>query len=376
MLLPEDYGLMIYYVAIYYFSMPYLIYGAESVLMNDYYASSKDIFNLNYSKSLFNSVFVLSLILLINIFVGIFYSNYDFLLLLLFFMLFLELLSKYSFILFRIVQDPKTFLKFSLMSTLILLSSTFGLLYCSDLGWFSRIAGILITNVLLVPFLLSAVLKRVKFDFNFSIKETLGRYIQNLPVLPSIIFIVFIFVFDKIWIKYMFGNKDLGVYSIPFQIGQILFVVSGTIRMAWQPRLLQWLNKEKQSKKPLKFTCYLFVFNIVLAIGVWVFGQLLFNYVVKQEYLSGSHLLIYNLIGFYFLTIFQVILGYVLYLKELKILAVSGIFAVDIKIIFNLFLGNNYGIDGIVLSFAIASFVFIAIILAYLFLNRTKLNLT
>ena len=179
--------------------------------------------------------------------------------------------------------------------------------------------------------------------FNFSIKYLKYIYRISIPLYPVVIAGVVFSQIDRVIISNLVGQKETGLYSYAYTIGSIsgLFIIS--LKSAWEPIMMDFLNKSRNDSVGL-FTNVLNLF-ICLITSSLILSCKEFSSILAPDNFQSS-ILITPIILFSTFFSFQdtIYQNYILYCKE-KIYKISliTIFIGVLKVILNLILIPKFG---------------------------------
>ena len=104
----------------------------------------------------------------------------------------------------------------------------------------------LIANFLFVPLLLFLLNKKVKFKFNFAMLKNGLAY--STPMIPALLSAWVLNLSDRIFIERYFTLKDVGIYSLGYQLAGVVSLLAGGIHKAYTPHFFKVANSKNQEK--------------------------------------------------------------------------------------------------------------------------------
>lgn len=374
---PQDYGiisLMNTYVLI---LMPVLGLSTSSLISVEY-------FNRNLSKDefsiLFSSVRLVPLIMLLP-FIIIFLAGYKILppLMELPFKAYCILLP---LTLFALYQDNfKSFLIISKRSTLFSITTlskllieiplTIFLITYIKLHWDGRIYSWMITLIFFT--LLSIYYYR---RWNLLVLSIQSSYIKQAVVFgaPLILHQIGKFVInqsDRLFLAKMISVKEMGIYSVGYQVGMVILIIVTAFANFFSPFLFERLNENTLKTKieivrvSYGFIAMLFLILIILT----ALTPLFFTYFISPKFATAAKYVFWIGLGYCFWGVYIIFTNYIFYLKKSKILAYVSIFNVTVNLGCNYFFIKWFGSIGAAYATCL-SFFLVCIIIAY---NANKL---
>jgi O-antigen/teichoic acid export membrane protein len=188
-----------------------------------------------------------------------------------------------------------------------ILSLALMLMYVQDKRYIASIFGALITQGIFFLFGFWMLLKIAKFKFNFNhIKYTLS---YGLPMLPNSFGGYLLSYFDKILVAQLASITSAGIYSVGFNIGMLLVVVTSSITSAWSPKFFAYMEEKRYSdlqSLAVKSTKIILVFAFGIIISARVFIYLFTPVSYHESYVVVIPVVIgyvffffYNIYSFY-----------------------------------------------------------------------------
>lgn len=184
----------------------------------------------------------------------------------------------------------------------------------------------------LFPFL------RLKFDFSH-IKYSLSF---GLPVLPSM-FASFALTFaDRLMINSYLDSKDVGLYSLAYNISIIAQIVVLAVSKSWQPIFYKYMNE-----KNYRGLDQIFYNNsklvLAAALAVVLFSQELIVVLSNDSYLGTADVVLYLVIGFNFFFLYTIYGQYTSYAKKTYYNSIFMAISAVLNIVMNYYLIPLYG---------------------------------
>ncbi|NCS89586.1 MAG: hypothetical protein AUK34_11975 [Ignavibacteria bacterium CG2_30_36_16] len=355
--LPEQYGIITNIFAFVGIMNIVFIYGMDSAYLK--FASTQEVGDKkdNFSTP-FISIFFTSLLLSLIIYsAGIPINkmlavpgNYNYLLIFVILILFLDANTVVPFIKLRLERKAKKFAFIKTISILINVGLTLLLILKLDFGieavFISNVAASLASLILLLPDIIS----ELKFSFNKKLFHRLLKF--GLPYLPAGFSLMLIQVIDRPIMEHLRGLSELGIYQANYKLGIFMMLFVNMFQFAWQPFFLQNAKEINAKEIFAKVLTYFTIVGSVILVALSLFindfvqWKIFGRTIIGPDYWAGTFIVPVVLLAYLF-NGFYVIFNAGIYIKEKSIYApiATGIAAFS-NIVFNLLLIPPFGIMG------------------------------
>ncbi|MFA5746027.1 MAG: flippase [archaeon] len=225
-----------------------------------------------------------------------------------------------------------------------------------------KLFGIIIASA--VSFLVGLIYVFINLHSKFKLQVTINpEYIKEkisvaYPFLLTAIFWTIYFSIDRVFLMYMKGNYEVGLYSIGYTFIGFLIGIVGILHSSFLPAISNFsenLNKQKTAID--KYLWLLYVLCVPITIGGIYLAPQIIKLVFGAIYLPGILAFQLTLFFFFFNSIgtvnYNVLISNGFEKFALKLLGLSAM----INIIFNFILIPKYGIIGAAISTIIAELV-------------------
>ena len=197
--------------------------------------------------------------------------------------------------------------------------------------------------------MINAVLLQKKIRFRYRLKMDIPllkeEFRYGLIVYFSSLFIYLNYRADQIFIKYLKGNSDLGIYAIAVTLAELLFVIPTGISSALTARLVNTNNEQYTRKTIAQTVKFTFYTSIVLSI-CGALGSFLIPYVYGKAYSPAISATLILLAGIIFASIGRVSFPYFFAGGKAKLHLYITFATFVINLILNLILIPKTGING------------------------------
>lgn len=262
---------------------------------------------------------------------------------------------------FQAEKKPLNFGLFQIFLTVANLSFSVLFVVVFKHGLAGRLWGIFLSFALFNAVALIVLKRKKLLDLSLKItyiKETLKF---GVPLIPHSMSGTLLALSDRIFLAHMLSVKDVGIYSVSFQIASIITILTSSVNQAWAPDLFEKLNLKpdiKAKKKLVGQTYKMMLGMFLITILFILFVPFLFSLFVDQKYHDGQVLSVLISVGFLFKGFYFLVTNYIFYVKKTHLLSLMTIISVAVLIGLNFVLVPVYGMYGSAYSMIISWFLF------------------
>lgn len=266
--------------------------------------------------------------------------------------------------LLRIRGRVLTFLAVTVATMVILITANYLFLFANN-GLYGVYGSSIVTYIFMVAALF--VITRQEYSVEFSARELKGMLRFGLPYLPVLFFSWMIDFSDRYLLSQLSTLQEVGLYSVGYRVGQVMYMVEKAFLVAWVPLMLSVYQQHKDSAPKIfggVFT-YFASFIMLLGLAISVFSPEIIKIFTSKAYYDASIVvpwvaLAYLLSGIYIYMLSGFIIAKnVLY--QPVILSVSAV----INIALNILLIPRMGMMGAAYS-TVVSYLIVAAATTYL----------
>ncbi|MDO8535787.1 MAG: oligosaccharide flippase family protein [Candidatus Omnitrophota bacterium] len=184
----------------------------------------------------------------------------------------LQMLTWVPMSLLRIKERPMTFVSITAFGMVVMVAANFFLLLKGR-----GLSGIYEAYIISCLFMVIALfyVTRNEYVLAFSLKELKGMLKFGIPFLPVLFFSWVIDSSGRYFLGHFRTLEEVGLYSVGYKIGQIVYLAEKTFAVAWTPIMLS-LAQRYATKAPevlgRVFTYFVFL-SAVLFVGTSVYGR-------------------------------------------------------------------------------------------------------
>lgn len=265
--------------------------------------------------------------------------------------------------LFQVRQEPIKFSFYTLSQTIIDFSLSYVFVVIFKLGYIGRLLGVY-TSFFMFTVLGIYILYKMDYLSKITFKYTKSILNFGIPLIPHTISGTIIAMSDRYFISYYMGNEEVGVYTVAYQISALMLLVSMSVNQAWSPILFKLL-KDKNITQVYRFTFYLFILFILVAILIYFFKDILFFLFVDKKFYMAKEYFSWLLIGFLFQSFYFLVTNLLFFEKRTKLLAIMTFLGAILNLLLNYVFIHKFGTIGVAYATAITwglFFIFVFIV--------------
>jgi O-antigen/teichoic acid export membrane protein len=351
-LTPEDYGIVSMFTLLVTFLVPFIGLNLNGAIARQYYDREK----INIGEYAGNCIFIL---LINSIFVGAmfyFFSPFiarivSFPSRLLWSVLIFAVSQFICSILLSLLQVKKKALLygiFNIIQTSLNLGISIFLVVYLGLAYTGRIYGMVFTLALFALISLFILIKKKWVKFVIKKEYIKHALMFGIPLIPHVLSGTIISMTDRFFITSMVGLAATGVYTVGYQVGTIINLLSTSFNNAYVPWLYEKLKKNQYATKVkiVKFTYVYFVGILLLALGLGISAPIFLNVFLGKAFNESSVYVIWIALGYAFNGMYLMVVNYIFYEQKNSILALVTFATALLNIVLNYFFIRKFGAIG------------------------------
>lgn len=259
-----------------------------------------------------------------------------------------EFISRIVLVIFRVQYKAKQFGIFQISSTALNTIASILLIVYFGLTWEGRILAQLLAALLMGTIGLFVLIrgKWIKARINFSYLIHAFRF--GIPLVPHAIGSVIMTITDRLFITNMVGLETTGIYSVGYQIGMIINILSVSFNQAYAPWLYSKLKENNFSNKLkiVKGTYIYFASILMVALILSVIAPLIVTIFVGDKF-EGSVIYVFWIsVGYAFNGMYFMVTNYIFFAERTSILAKITFTSALFNIPLNYYFVSSYGAIG------------------------------
>lgn len=368
---PADYGIVAMFQLIISFLYPFVGLNLEAAIAREYFDLDKNSLSKYIGNCILLSIasisIIFSIIYLGNEYVEKIFSVPNRLIYSALIVCFFQFIIAISLSIFQISQKPYPYVYLQLSQTFINAILTLFFIYYLKETWNGRINAQIFTFSLfaLISFLYLKI--RIKLIFHLSKKNIKKAITFGLPLVPHALGAILFTAIDRIFLTKLFGLEQTGNFSIAFQLGAVISLLTNSFNNAFVPWLYNNLNKNSNeiNLKIVKNTYYYFILIFMLAFILTLTFPFIVKIFVNKKYSNINFYSFFIIIGFVFQGMYFMVTNYITYAKKTYIQAIITFFVALLKIPITYFSLKQLGPIGASISFGLTYFIFFIITWIY-----------
>lgn len=368
-LLPESVGVLSLITSTYSFLAPFILLSTSGAFFVEYFKKEYTGEFSNYFSNALILNFILFVFFLLvalcglNTFANIVNCPKEWILAIPFLCYFDSVKASVLSVL-QIKKNALLYSFFSLGYSVLNFSFSFLFVFKYGLDYQGRLSGIFIAGITIafVSFFVFWKMNLLKFSISKNILKDIINY--GFPILPHSIGLLILDVSDRYFINFFNGKYELGVYSISYLLGSVIYIIAGAFSTAWVPYLYDELkNDTHRSNIKIVKISYWYILGLVLFCVIYIICiPIIYKIFINENYYSGISYCYIIVIGYFFTCIYLIFAGILFYEKKNYIFGyVSGI-NIICNLVLNYFLIKKYGVFGAAIATSISMFLFMVLI--------------
>ncbi len=356
---PEDYGLVDLFRSFTLVLTPIVGLGAVASIDRFYFEFHQKIFQKLVSSVILmhfiNGIILVAFLFFLNL---LYDSKYYLIINLAILFCVFNQIVEILLVLYRVERKSTNYLlvRLGLVVLDILLLALF-YFWFNTYNWTYRVGPLIISTTFIG--LLAAVLLFRKYKYplelNFTILKTV--LIFSSPLIIHMIAGYVLNIGNRFFVLHFLGEKELGNFSVAYQIGMAINFFFTSFNLAWTPTFYDWMNKKKfkQIKKVEQFVLLSLPILGLIIILVW---NVLNTHIQNlSQYQIPLLLIVIILVAHIFLSYYKFYSNYFFYFKKTKELSLVSLFSGLLCVLLNVTLIPSYGIKGSAYATFIAFFI-------------------
>lgn len=263
---------------------------------------------------------------------------------------------------YGILQVTQSFLNLGLTILLI------GLL---NQGWEGRIFAQLIAVLSGAIFAIIFMMQKKMIIFQFDINDIKDILKFSVPLIPHTLGGLMIAFTDRLLITNLISVSETGIYTVAYQVGSILGILTASFNSAYIPWLyLKLSNADKKEKiKIVKITYIYFLGLVVIAfLSIFILPWVI-SLIAGKSYQGASEYTIWIVVGYVFNGMYLMVSAYLFYTKKTGVLAIITFSSAMLNIPLSYYLIIQYGTIGA--AFSMSMVFFISFILTWFYSSKS-----
>lgn len=267
-------------------------------------------------------------------------------------------------IIFQITIQPVKYGVFQISQSLINFGLTLLFIIILNKTWDGRIDSIIIAGILFALLSIFLLIKANQIRFNFKKNDFRNALKFGIPLIPHAIGSMLFTGIDRLFLSNLVSLEQTGNYSVAYQIGAVIGLLTISFNNAYIPWLFQNLNKDDVNikRKIVKFTYLYFTSLIIGAIILILIFPTIISIFVGHSFNNIDTYSVFIVFGFVFLGMYYMVTNYIVYIQKTSILAIVTISVGVLKIPITYFAIIWFGPVGASISYCFTYLIFFIVV--------------
>lgn len=225
--------------------------------------------------------------------------------------------------------------------------------------------------LILVFSIISLILLVKDIKLNFKFKQLKAPLRFSLPLIPHMLSGFLLAAIDRIFLERFADLSQVGLYSLAFNIGMILYMFINAVRLSYTPYFNKTAVKEGKKANPkfAKFTTYGFLLYTVAGIMLILFSKEFITIIVNKNFHEAYSVFPVIILTNIFNGLYFFFVRPLLFMKKnTHFVSIATIITAVINIILNYFLITEHGMIGAAWATFIS--IIIKVTLIYIFAQK------
>lgn len=261
--------------------------------------------------------------------------------------------------LWQVQDQPYRYASFQVLQTVLNVSLTLLLVVALQMNWQGRVAAQAIAVALFAAAALVLLVRGSWIKPVFDRGDMRHALKFGVPLIPHALGAMLITQTDRIFITNMVSIADTGIYTVGFQMGMIIELLTSSFNKAYAPWLYQRLGENDAAKKReiVRLTYLYFCVVLLLAVLLTLLMPWFLSFFVGREFSGSAKYTAWLAIGFAFSGMYYMVANYVFYAGATHILAWVTFITALVNIVMNYVLIRINGAVGAAQASALAFFI-------------------
>lgn len=351
-LTPEDYGIVSMFTLLATFVTPFIGLNLNGAIARRYYDHEKN----NIWEYVSNTILILIINTLIvgtlfHVFSSYISQLVSFPIRLLWTVIvfsFSQVICSILLSLLQVQKKPLAYGSFQIMNTSM--NMIISIILVVFLGWTytGRIYGMVLSFSLFAIIAFIILVRKKWIVLNIRKDYIKHALIFGVPLIPHALSGTIISMTDRFFITSMVGLAATGVYTVGYQVGTIINLLTMSFNNAFVPWLYERLKRNQYTTKLkiVKFTYAYFLAILVLAIVLGISAPIFLKVFLGKAFNDSSIYVIWVALGYAFNGMYLMVVNYIFYEQKNSILAIVTFATAILNVVLNYFFIREFGAIG------------------------------
>ncbi len=363
-LTPEDYGIVAMFQLAVSLAYPFIGLNLESAIGRKYYDQKNEDFSIFIGSCFF--LFLISLIFFsisFFLFIDIIQYYTQIPKIWLKFVLIVatcQFLTTTILVLFQIRVQPIRYGLFQILQSILNIGFTLVFVFEYNKTWDGRIEAQIFSGIIFAIISFYLLVRNEYIKFNLKKCDILYALKFGIPLIPHALGSILFSAIDRFFLTNLIGLEETGNYSVAYQLGAIIGIITISVNNAFVPWLFDNLNKNLIEIKIyiVRWTYIYFFALIFLALFLLLILPFGINFFIGKSFKTINSYTTLIVFGFVFQGMYYMVINYITYVNKTYLLALITMLIALVKIPITYFSIIWFGAFGASLSFCVTFFLF------------------
>jgi Membrane protein involved in the export of O-antigen and teichoic acid len=261
---------------------------------------------------------------------------------------FFTVITSVSLTIWQVTHNSKYYALYQILMSLFNAFFSILLVVVCKMGLMGRVFGITLIAVVFGFISIYILLHNFKVQFKIKMVFIKDALMFSLPLIPHELSGWIMSAIDKVFLNNFNGLKVTGIYSVGYQIGMIIGLITASFNRAWSPYLFQMLSTITAAKKIkiVNFTYLYFVVILALSLLLGLASPFIIKFLLNKDFQASHEFVIWIALGAAATGMYYMVASYLLFARKTHILALTTLISALVNIGLNYFLIKAYGAMG------------------------------
>ena len=227
----------------------------------------------------------------------------------------------------QISQKPLNYIVF--LVSMSLLNLSLSILFVVKLGanWEGRVGGQMLTLFLfaLISIIILWRKKLIKIQYDPKYIKDIAKL--SFPLIPHSLAAILFSITDRLVLTNVSGLEKTGVYTVAYQLGSLMLILTSSFNSAFVPWLFSNLKKEDHAIKIkiVKLTYAYFAVIWIIALIAILLLKYIIPFIVGPEFTKSSDYIVWIISGFALNGMYLMITNYIFYAEKTYLLSIATV---------------------------------------------------
>ncbi len=257
-------------------------------------------------------------------------------------------------------EKAKTYVVINLVNSIIIACLSAYMVIFLKYSIYGIVIPQLIGNISLFIIIFLLTSKNSIIGYSLKIQKELLK--NGIPLVPSFAFLFILMHANKYILQEFEGLDAVGIYSIGFNLGSVMSIITSAIATAWFPFFMSYINKQKEAEVVFGkiFTYYVYIVGS-LCLMFFIFAKPMVMILMDESFYDSYVIIGFVAMTYYVLGMFNMLLPGIYFSQKVKYVSVVQLFASVLGLVSTYFLIKQYSLAGAAISLTWGHFLMVII---------------